>query len=93
MACLSCAMPVSCDEQGYCYQCKRDPIYMESEMTQQQEAALFGRVVRAIRAQVVPGSPADKDAEWMAQWVCELVKLGVISNTPAGSLPLPADGE
>ena len=25
MACESCSMPVSCDENGYCYQCRRDP--------------------------------------------------------------------
>ena len=47
-------------------------------MTQQEEAELFRRVVEAIRSQVEPGSPADKDAEWMAQWVCELKKMGVI---------------
>jgi hypothetical protein len=47
-------------------------------MTQEEEAELFRRVVEEIRSLVEPGSPADKDAEWMAQWVCELRRRGVI---------------
>jgi hypothetical protein len=47
-------------------------------MTQAEEAELFGKVVKEVRFLVEPGSPADRDAEWLAQWVCELKKRGVL---------------